>query len=419
MSLRRASGFVVGNGFRSVYKCLNLRKCSSRSNKSDEAGNGSYWSRYWSVWKASPLPIGVGLSVIAFLQFNKIRKRDVKAVEGNEEYLDVDKYGDGVEVLKPWQMSAYQNMPLNALSRVVGKVFNGLELPVWSRKHVIGMYAAAFGCDLGEAESSSPEDYPTLGAFFRRRLRADLRPISPSPLTSPCDGRVLACGPVDAATGTLEQIKGVAYPVDEFLGTPGGRSGNYYQVTMYLAPGDYHCFHSPADWSAQERRHFRGKLLSVSPFVVGKVPNLFSINERVVYTGRWMQDKFFSFVAVGATNVGSIVVPCDRALKTNQKKCNSGCEVTPFDEKLTKGDYFGEFNFGSTIVLVFEMPTDKFELGVVNGQKVRVGQALIKEKEQTEKVPLNPAPFCMGQKSEKWFIPGYAQSAGIDNTRVK
>ena len=78
--------------------------------------------------------------------------------------------------------------------------------------------------------------------------------------------------------------------------------------------------------------------------------------------------------------MGSIVVPSDQGLKTNQKKCD-GCDVTPFDAKLTKGDYFGEFNFGSTIVLVFEMPKDSnLELGVTNGQKVRVGQALIKEK---------------------------------------
>ena len=31
-----------------------------------------------------------------------------------------------------------------------------------------------------------------------------------------------------------------------------------------------------------------------------------------------LQDKFFSFVAVGATNVGSIVIPSDEGLKTNQ-----------------------------------------------------------------------------------------------------
>ena len=83
------------------------------------------------------------------------------------------------------------------------------------RKHVIGMYSAVFGCDLNEAEISSPEGYPTLGAFFRRKLKAEARPIDPeASLTSPCDGRVLACGPIDAS-GHLEQIKGVTYPVDK------------------------------------------------------------------------------------------------------------------------------------------------------------------------------------------------------------
>merc|ERR1712113_887996 len=46
-----------------------------------------------------------------------------------------------------------------------------------------------------------------------------------------------------------------------------------------------------------------------------------------------------------------------------------------------KGEYFGEFNLGSTIVLIFEAPEAfKFNLGG-EGSKVRVGQAITLEKE--------------------------------------
>lgn len=31
-----------------------------------------------------------------------------------------------------------------------------------------------------------------------------------------------------------------------------------FHVVIYLAPGDYHCFHSPTDWRVELRRHFPG-----------------------------------------------------------------------------------------------------------------------------------------------------------------
>ena len=150
---------------------------------------------------------------------------------------------------------------------------------------------------------------------------------------------------------------------------------------MYLAPGDYHCFHSPTNWSIEQRRHFSGKLLSVKPSVATWMPKLFAQNERVVYLGKWTNNtKMFAFVAVGATNVGSILIEPDPDLgKTNciQNNGEYCCREKKWIDNLVleKGAYFGEFNLGSTVVLVFEAPKE-FQFSVKPGDKVKVGQKL-------------------------------------------
>jgi phosphatidylserine decarboxylase len=108
-------------------------------------------------------------------------------------------------------------------------------------------------------------------------------------------------------------VKGMTYSLEEFLyGAAGGLideeskkmsqriKNNLYQITVYLAPGDYHCFHSPTDWKVQLRRHFPGKLLSVRPSVAEWMPKLFAQNERVVYEGTTTQNgQFLAYVAIG------------------------------------------------------------------------------------------------------------------------
>lgn len=44
------------------------------------------------------------------------------------------------------------------------------------------------------------------------------------------------------------------------------KEGNkLYFVVIYLAPGDYHRFHSPTNWVAESRRHFAGIVLRLYP----------------------------------------------------------------------------------------------------------------------------------------------------------
>lgn len=210
----------------------------------------------------------------------------------------------------------------------------------------------------------------------------------------------------------VEQVKGVKYSLSGFLGpqtwhkerksssqsngSSSGqsneskeyheslitRSGNQlYHCVIYLAPGDYHRFHSPVQWSVRFRRHFSGKLISIRPTFMSWIEDLFTINERVAYVGRWAFG-FFSMTAVGATNVGSVRVYFDDKLKTNRFLSFPGSfadlRLKNAVERM-KGEAFGEFNLGSTIVLIFEAPPG-LEAVVSPGQKVKYGEPLFLSK---------------------------------------
>ena len=157
-------------------------------------------------------------------------------------------------------------------------------------------------------------------------------------------------------------------------------------LVVYLAPGDYHRFHSPATWVVERRRHFTGDLFSVSPYIANRLKNLFVLNERVALLGRWKYG-FFSMVPVGATNVGSIRINFDETLRTNTHDGNSTKEPHSFSEAtyssasllrgqpLLTGEEMGGFRLGSTIVMVFEAPKD-WKFTVKAGETIKMGESL-------------------------------------------
>lgn len=114
-----------------------------------------------------------------------------------------------------------------------------------------------------------------------------------------------------------------------------------YYVVIYLAPGDYHRFHSPTSWVVEKRRHFAGELYSVSPYLQRTLPGLFTLNERVVLLGRWRWG-FFSYTPVGATNVGSIKINFDRELRTNSLTTDTAADRAA-EEASQRGEPYSGF----------------------------------------------------------------------------
>ncbi|ELW66560.1 Phosphatidylserine decarboxylase proenzyme [Tupaia chinensis] len=300
------------------------------------------------------------------------------------------------------RVALYKSVPTRLLSRAWGRL-NQVELPHWLRRPVYSLYIWTFGVNMKEAAVEDLHHYRNLSEFFRRKLKPQARPVCGlHSVISPSDGKILNFGQVKNCE--VEQVKGVTYSLESFLGPRTGtedapfppatscdsfksqlvtREGNeLYHCVIYLAPGDYHCFHSPTDWTVSHRRHFPGSLMSVNPGMARWIKELFCHNERVVLTGDW-KHGFFSLTAVGATNVGSIRIYFDRDLHTNSPRYSKGSYndfsfVTHANKEgipMRKGEHLGEFNLGSTIVLIFEAPKD-FNFKLKAGQKIRFGEAL-------------------------------------------
>lgn len=327
------------------------------------------------------VPTSFGLILMLLGQVRKVRRKDDQNV-----YKPL-----------PFEVSMYRMLPLRTLSRVWGWI-NSIELPQPVRIPILQSYAAAFGCDLDEALIQDFKQYKNLNEFFKRELKPGLRPIAGQEhdVVSPCDGTVLHMGL--AKDGLLEQVKGITYTMESFLGPitwkscqVSERSDTYqqcllqnqntdlYHCVIYLAPGDYHRFHSPVNWTVKYRRHFPGKLYSVRPTFASWFPNLFSVNERVAYVGEW-QYGFFAMVPVGAVNVGSMRIYFDPELRTNRTQmllsAAAHYEEKPMNQAVAKGNPFGEFNLGSTIVLIFEAPKS-MRFQIEQSMKIKYGQLIV------------------------------------------
>lgn len=115
-----------------------------------------------------------------------------------------------------WKIFFYQALPLNAISRLWGKI-NRIELPVWAREPGFKLYLYLFGVNLEEVEEPDLTKYRNLSEFFYRSLKQGAREISDTLVVSPSDGKVLSLGMINE-NGEIEQVKGMSYSVNKFLG---------------------------------------------------------------------------------------------------------------------------------------------------------------------------------------------------------
>lgn len=246
----------------------------------------------------------------------------------------------------------------------------------WFKNALIVLAIRKFHVDMSEAADPIASNYPSFNAFFTRALKPGARQADPDPATvlMPADGKVSQVGRVDA--GRIFQAKGQAFTAVELLGdeTTAQPFADGWFANIYLSPRDYHRVHMPWTGTLRETVHIPGRLFSVAPWAVRRVPRLFARNERLVCHF----DTDFGpmcIVMVGALLVSGVEtvwngvnIPtyASRALHRNFRGQNICLER--FAE-------MARFNYGSTVIALF--PKDGIVLKTFQTETpTRLGQRL-------------------------------------------
>ena len=272
-----------------------------------------------------------------------------------------------------WLNLFWSCLPKKSLSRLTGRLARHRL-----SRHLIPYYIKYFNIDLAPVKRSVDE-FEHLLDFFTREYRAEARPIDNRPFTivSPVDGVISQIGEIE--NRSLLQVKGMQYTLDELLCGNQEHIDKYVNgkfVTIYLSPSDYHRIHMPFSGKIKEVMHIPGDLYPVNQSGVRLIPRLFARNERLI---SYIDTDYgeICLIKVGATNVGSIKVNYDDELQTNRwngkKVIHKRYQPA---HQLEKGMELARFEFGSTIILLFEPNQIKWLIEEKPNGRVQMGQAL-------------------------------------------
>jgi phosphatidylserine decarboxylase len=223
--------------------------------------------------------------------------------------------------------------------------------------------------------------------FFSRTVKPEKRPIA-----GEGDDTIVA-SPADCRYGGYEQIdedgkvllepinlKGVPWPIKDLIascGVPEGTFDNGVLIHSFLAPFDYHRFHAPVSGTVVVSKVIPAQVyLEVKGNGSKTVPIRRPYRRQRNYKGvdapddpgyQWCQTR--GVLVLKTEKYGYVA-----ALPVGMCQVSSVTMTAEVNEKLTKGDEFGYFQFGgSDMVLLFEKNAN-FKYTGGKDQKFDMGQ---------------------------------------------
>ncbi|MFM2132159.1 MAG: hypothetical protein RL646_1362 [Verrucomicrobiota bacterium] len=170
-------------------------------------------------------------------------------------------------------------------------------------------FVKEYGLNVAEFAEEDLSAYRTFNEFFYRRLKPSARPTDPRPdmAVLPADGRHLGFQDAGAVKGVF--AKGQTFDIPALVADRalGERYARGTVVCSRLCPVDYHRFHFPVGGTPGAPVMTDGPLFSVNPIALRRRVAYLWENRRRRVSVDAGPFGLVTIVAVGATNVGSIV----------------------------------------------------------------------------------------------------------------
>lgn len=268
----------------------------------------------------------------------------------------------------------YQSLlPQHSLSRFAGWIANCKQ--TWIKNRLIHGFIRHYNVDMTLALEENPEHYSSFNHFFTRHLKPEKRPISnhATDIVSPVDGTISQLGHIKE--NQLIQAKKINYNLHALLGSSLKLAEQFQGgqfATLYLAPQDYHRVHIPYSGELKEMIYVPGRLFSVDTKTTTELPNLFVRNERVITLFSTPLGPM-AVILVGAMLVGSIHTTWEGVIAPASKRHIYHWHYLDNKISLLKGQEIGQFQLGSTVIILFAPNRMKWLPGL-SGQKIKFGE---------------------------------------------
>jgi phosphatidylserine decarboxylase len=266
----------------------------------------------------------------------------------------------------PMFLRLYRFFPHRLLGRAARAIATATR-PRWLIDRAIDRWIARAAI---RTDEFLPGPFPSLEAFFLRRLRPGARTLADG-VIAPADGIVVGAGPISRST--ILQIKGVPLDVQRLVTGRGPavdlaryEGGRY--LTTFLTPNGYHHVHMPIACTVVDLHWVPGRAFPQNQDALRHIPRIYERNERVSLRCRTDDGHEFLLVLVGASLIGGIHL----VGRAQSSWARPG--PTAWGARFARGDELGHFTFGSTVVLL--VPPALAGPPPATGTNIRMGERL-------------------------------------------